>query len=193
MKALIKVLTSFIRRQPQGQCRSCTIQSQRERGFSTLELVVVSALAITVTTIALPQMVQMRSNFNLQGDLRVVQVAIQTARYNAIAQGRQYRIVFQSNPAPQMQIQADSSANPQDPLHTPTWTNQGGPIPLSRGIQFVNVGNLICDFSGGIDWVNSTLEVSTVTGERHVALTNGARIFDVSISRLLRVRVIQIS
>jgi Tfp pilus assembly protein FimT len=189
MRALINVFTSFIRRPPKDRRRLRAMDRHGERGFSMMELVVVSTLAITVTTIALPKLIQTRNNYNLQGDLRAVQVTIQTARYNAIAHGKQYKILFQTLPTPQMQVQFDSAANPQDPLHVPTWVNQGAPVAFSKSVVLGKGGNLVCDFSGTV--TSTGFDVSA-QGEPYMDLSNGSGDFHIQVSLLGRVMVVKI-
>jgi hypothetical protein len=149
-----------------------------------------------MSTLALPSVLEMRNNYNLQGDLRLVQVMIQTARYNAIAHGRQYQVVIQTDPQ-QVQLQVDDAANPQDPLHIPTFVNcpddqycRGvNPVQLSRNVQFVKGGTLLCVFSGS---VTGTGFDTTPTGEPYVELKNKNHDYQVAVSPLGRVRVVRV-
>lgn len=161
----------------------------RNQGFSVIELVVVASLALVVGSIALPRLVQMRNNFNLQGDLRVVQVTIQSARYNAIATGRQYQIVVQAAPIPQMQVQRDNAVNPQDPTHIPVFVNLGAPITFSNGLRLAKGGKIVCDFSGTVKGTGFDLNA---LGEPFVDMSNkSGRDFSVSVSPLGRVTVVK--
>jgi hypothetical protein len=155
-----------------------------------MEMVIVASLALTVGSIALPHLVQMRNNFNLQGDIRVVQTTIQSTRYTAIAQGRQYQILFQTDPSPQLQVQIDNSPNPQEPPpHVPVWVNRGGPVSLSRGVQLAKGGSLLCDFSGTVTGTG----FDVAQGESFVEMSNGStgKDYSVFVSVLGRVRVVQ--
>lgn len=174
-----------------GLSRRRSLRRRRARnGFTVIEMVIVASLALTVGSIALPHLVQMRNNFNLQGDIRVVQTTIQSTRYTAIAQGRQYQILFQTDPGPQLQVQIDNSLHPQEPPpHVPVWVNRGAPVPLSRGVQLAKGGSLLCDFSGTV--TGTDLDVSQ--GEPYVEMSNAStgKDYSVFVSVLGRVRVVQ--
>ena len=164
-------------------------QAGSSHGFSMLEMVIVASLILTVGSIALPRLVQMRNNFNLQGDIRTVQTTIQSVRYNAIAQGRQFQVLFQKVPNPRMQVQVDNSANPQDPLHVPNFVNRGAPVLLSRGVLLAKGGTLVCDYSGTV----TSTGFDVTAGEPYVGLSNGSTGKDYSafVSVLGRVRIVQ--
>ncbi|MBZ5553890.1 MAG: type II secretion system GspH family protein [Acidobacteriia bacterium] len=164
-------------------------------GFTMLEMVIVASLILTVVSVAFPRLIQMRENFNLQGDIRVVQTTIQTARYNAIAHGRQYKIIFKNNvptadPIPQMQIQRDEAVDPQNPTHAAVFQNRGGPVVLSRGVTLDKAGELLCDFSGT---VNSTGFDLSPQGEPSLTMSNAktGKNYTVFVSLLGRVRIVQ--
>jgi prepilin-type N-terminal cleavage/methylation domain-containing protein len=158
-------------------------------GFSMLEMIVVASLILTVGSIAFPRLIQMRENFNLQGDIRVVQTTVQTARYNAVAQGRQYKIIFTKNPIPQMQIQRDEAADPQNPLHAANFVNRGGPVILSKGVQLAKEGTLLCDFSGTV----TSTGFDVTQGEPYADMSNSktGKDYSVFISVLGRARIVQ--
>lgn len=155
------------------------------RGFSMLELVLVTGLMVTVAAIALPRLIQMRRSFGLQSDLRKVQVAIHTARYNAISQGVQWQLVLQKLPSPQMQLQVDAAGNPL----TPNFVNFQGAVPLAPSVQLSKGGRIICDPNGMV--TATGFDVSATEAEPFVALSSGSRSFYVYISRAGRVRVIK--
>jgi type II secretory pathway pseudopilin PulG len=156
-------------------------------GFSALELLMATALILAVGSITLPRLLQMRNAFSLQGNLRLVQVMVHTARYDAISQGAQYQIVVQKTPTPRIQLQADSARNPQ----SPNFVNVGAPVPMAQNVQFAKGGNILCDYSGTV--TTTGLDVDATSGESYVSMTNGTRVFYVYVSRLGRIRVVQVS
>ncbi|MBZ5535280.1 MAG: hypothetical protein LAO31_04930 [Acidobacteriia bacterium] len=165
-------------------------QRRLNHGFSVIEMVIVASLALTVGSIVLPHLGQMRENFNIQGDIRVVQTTIQSTRYNAIAQGRQYQIVFQTVPSPQLQVMMDNSPNPQEPPpHAPVWVNRGAPVPLSRSVQLAKGGSLVCDFSGTVTSTGFDVD----QGEPYLEMSNSktGRDYSAFVSVLGRVRIVQ--
>ncbi|MBZ5535276.1 MAG: hypothetical protein LAO31_04910 [Acidobacteriia bacterium] len=153
-------------------------------------------IVLIMSTLALPNMLEMRNNYNLQGDLRLVQVMIQTGRYNAISHGRQYQVVMQTDPH-QVRLQVDDTADPQDPLHVPNFVNcpndqycRGvSPVSLSRGVQFVRGGTLTCVFNGS---VTGTGFDTTPTGEPYVEVRNKKHEYQVAVSPLGRVRLVRV-
>lgn len=161
-------------------------QRRSSGGYSSLELTFVVVIALIMSTLAIPSVLEMRNNYNLQGDLRLVQAMIQTARYNAISHGRQYQVVIETDPH-QVRTQVDDAANPQDPLHVPNFVNcpndqycRGvNPVPLSRGVEFGKGGTLTCVFSGS---VTGTGFDTTPTGEPYLEMKNKKHEYQVAVS-----------
>lgn len=151
------------------------------------EMIIVATILLAVVATATPRLLQMRSSYSLQNSLRMVQVMIQTARFDALSQGVQHQVILQTTPAPRLQLQIDAARNPQ----APNFVNVGTPVALSQTVQVAKGGNIVCDFSGTI--ATTGLDVDATSGESYLSITNGTRVFYVYVSRLGRVRVVKIS
>lgn len=64
------------------------------RGFSVIELLIVCAIVLIMTTIAIPLINNVTGYFRLRGAISSVTSAIQSTRYQAIYQGCPYQLVF---------------------------------------------------------------------------------------------------
>lgn len=164
------------------RCRRNSIRSAD--GYSLMELLLVAALAIGVAAVAVPRLIQFRRAYNLQSNLRLVQVMIHTARYDAISQGIQYQLIFQSTPTPQFQLQRNTGT----PL-APNFVNVGAPVPMAKNVQFAKGGKILCDANGVV--TATGFDISPTEGEPFVALSNGTKSFYIYVSRVGRVRVVK--
>src|SRR6267378_4282465 len=102
------------------------------RGFSVLELVVVMAVALVMSAMAVPVIQSSLSSFRLRGAVASVTGAIQSTRYRAIFDGCTYQI---SNT-----VTGGNCA--------PTFTKVGGPIPFATS-QVVLSQDVTLQFSPG--------------------------------------------
>jgi len=68
--------------------------SNRERGHSLIELLVVVAVMAILIAIAVPQINSTMSYLRFRSAVSSVRGAIQSARYLAVSQGLRYRLVF---------------------------------------------------------------------------------------------------
>lgn len=174
-----------------GFSNECSSVRRREfrssRGMTMPEMIIVATILLAVVATATPRLLQMRSSYSLQNSLRMVQVMIQTARFDALSQGVQHQVILQTTPAPRLQLQIDAARNPQ----APNFVNVGTPVALSQTVQVAKGGNIVCDFSGTI--ATTGLDVDAISGESYLSITNGTRVFYVYVSRLGRVRVVKIS
>lgn len=156
------------------------------RGYTMLELMVVATMVLAAVSTALPGLLRMRSNFSLQSNLRLVQVMIQTARYDALTQGVQFQIVFQATATPQLQLQRNTGT----PL-TPNFVNAGTPITLPGGSQMAKGGTLLFDPSGVVTWTG--FDATADGNEGFLVLSHDVRSFQVYVTRLGRVRILKAS
>jgi prepilin-type N-terminal cleavage/methylation domain-containing protein len=95
--------------------RSVSGHPQRlPRGFSLLETLIVLAIILITTAIAVPLVQNITAGFKLQGAINNVKAGIQGARYQSIYQGCPFQIKFTAAPGPglpaQYQIQTETLA-----------------------------------------------------------------------------------
>jgi prepilin-type N-terminal cleavage/methylation domain-containing protein len=70
------------------------LRAPRSQGFSMIEMVLVVAIILILTVIAVPLLTTTLNYLRLRGAVSSVTGAIQSSRYQAIAQGCQYQVVF---------------------------------------------------------------------------------------------------
>src|ERR1700758_1309497 len=80
--------------------------SSRNMGFSLIEMVLVVAIGIITTVIALPLVNNIMSAYRLRSAVSSVTGFIQSARYQAISSGYAYQVVL-NKAASTIQIQSD--------------------------------------------------------------------------------------
>jgi Tfp pilus assembly protein FimT len=156
------------------------------RGGTMLELLFSVAMMISLAAVATPKLLQMRRNFSLQNNLRLVQVMIHSARYNAISHGIQYQLVFSGGSQPQFQMKKNSGA-----IASPNFVATAAATTLSGGTQLSQAGTLTFDPSGVM--TSTGFGVDSTSNDTIFNLTYGLRTFKVFISRLGRVRITQTS
>jgi Tfp pilus assembly protein FimT len=174
---------------PRRDSRRGTFQRNKRlsaRGSTVLELLFSAGLIISLAAVATPKLLQMRRNFSLQSNLRLVQVMIQSARYNAISQGVQYQLVFSGSSQPQFQMKKNSGT-----VASPNFVATAAATTLSGSTQLSHIGTLTFDPSGVM--TSTGFAVDTTSNDANFNLTYGSRTFQVFISRMGRVRIIQTS
>jgi Tfp pilus assembly protein FimT len=93
------------------------------RGFSLIEMVLVGAVAMIMTAIAIPSVASGVRYYRLRGAVATTTWAIQSARYQALEEGYPFQVVFsQANKNYQIQSQPPGNAS---------FSNVGTVIPLS--------------------------------------------------------------
>jgi type II secretory pathway pseudopilin PulG len=147
-----------------------------------LELLFSVAMMISLAAVATPKLLQMRRNFSLQNNLRLVQVMIHSARYNAISHGIQYQLVFSGGSQPQFQMMKNPGTG---------FVATAAATMLSGGTQLSQAGTLTFDPSGVM--ASTGFGVDATSNDTIFNLTYGLRTFEVFISRLGRVRITQTS
>ena len=70
------------------------LQSSKQRGFSLVELVVVVAIIMLITAMAIPQARNMMRSYRLNAAAASVKSTVQSTRYQAIMVGCPYRVAF---------------------------------------------------------------------------------------------------
>jgi prepilin-type N-terminal cleavage/methylation domain-containing protein len=113
------------------------------RGFSVLELVVVMAVALVMSAMAVPVIQSSLSSFRLRGAVASVTGAIQSTRYRAIFDGCPYQIAL-SKASNTYQISNTVTGG----NCAPTFTRVGGPIPFATS-QVVLSQDVTLQFSPG--------------------------------------------
>jgi prepilin-type N-terminal cleavage/methylation domain-containing protein len=67
---------------------------RERRGFSLVEVLVVAAIVVLTSVIAVPLVMNLTASMTMQGAVSAVKSGIQSTRYQAIYQGCPYQIVF---------------------------------------------------------------------------------------------------
>jgi Tfp pilus assembly protein FimT len=95
----------------------------RTCGFTVVELLLVVAIGLILTAMAIPEIKSLVSRFRLQGAIASSTWAIQSTRYQALQLGYPFQVVFTaSNNSYQIQ---------SSPLNNATYTNVGTSVPFS--------------------------------------------------------------
>jgi prepilin-type N-terminal cleavage/methylation domain-containing protein len=109
------------------------------RGFTLIELLGVVAIALVVMGMALPIVQSSNSKFQVRAAVSSVAGVIQQTRYQAIAQGYPFQVVF-NHSAGTYQITSS-------PTNNGVFTNVGGAVPFSSSTTLGADATL--QFSGG--------------------------------------------
>jgi Tfp pilus assembly protein FimT len=147
-----------------------------------LEVLFSVAVIITVAAVATPKLLKTRQNFSLQNNLRLVQVMMHSARYNAIAHGIQYQLVLTGGSQPQFQMMKNPGTG---------FVATAAATTLSGSTQLSQAGTLTFDSSGVM--TSTGFAIDAASNDATFNLTYGSRTFQVFISRLGRVRIAQTS
>jgi prepilin-type N-terminal cleavage/methylation domain-containing protein len=76
------------------ECRPA--RAKRQRGFTLIELVVVVAIGLTLSAIAIPTIISSLQYYRFRSAVSSVTGAIQNAKYQAVFQGCSYQVAFNS-------------------------------------------------------------------------------------------------
>jgi len=98
----------------------------RVRGYTMVELMVVLAIVIVGSVIAVPLVQNASRTYRVRSAVVSLTGAIQATRYQAISNGYQYRLAL-SKANSNFQVQQ----NPCIPPAAACWANVGGTVPLS--------------------------------------------------------------
>jgi len=114
-------------------------QPRKSWGFTLVEMMVVVAIGIVVTAIAVPTVSSVMNTYRLRAAVSSVTGAIQSTRYQAISSGYAFQVVL-SKANSTIQVQSD-------PGGTNTFANVGSAIPLaSSSIPVVLGANTTLQF-----------------------------------------------
>ena len=108
--------------------------AQKERGLALTELIIVVAIGLIVTAMAVPQFISIRRNARSLGDSRDINSNILLAKMRAAARFSMSRVYFDLAAGTfrteiwNQTATATCAAN--------TWCTEGGATPLSQGVNF---------------------------------------------------------
>jgi prepilin-type N-terminal cleavage/methylation domain-containing protein len=147
--------------EPRGQ------RSNPARGFSLIELLVVAAILLIMSVMAVPLLNNTISYFRLRGAVSSVTGAIQSTRYQAIFQGCPYQVVFTAATSTyQIKNQCPVGGTFANVCSAPLTVC---PVPLSgSGIPVTLNADITMTFSPGG-------KVSSVTAPMSLVITYGGK------------------
>jgi len=139
-----------------------------------IEILVVLAIALIVSAMALPVVQSAMANYQLQSAVSSVSGIIQSTRYQAISQGYPFQVVFSSS-AGTYQLTSSVSNNG-------VFTNVGGAVPF--GNTSVTLGaNATLQFSGGGT-------VKPIAGTQTLVLTRAGKTGTITVSNYGNVNIV---
>lgn len=133
---------------------------KRSRGFTTLEMVMVVAVGVVMTAIAVPLVQSSLRTFRLGGSVSAVTGAIESTRYRAIFDGCPYRLSF-NNATNTYQVSNTVTGG----ACAAAYANVGAPVPFGNPGQVALNQNLTFQFSPGGS-------VQTIAGAPTFTLSN---------------------
>jgi type IV fimbrial biogenesis protein FimT len=137
---------------------------RRERGFSLLDIMVTTAVAGTLTAVAMPNLSSALQSHRLTASLRKAVGCIRVARSAAITRNQQSRIT----------LSADSRTLTVEVNSGGTWTSVGTPGVLDSGVTVSSVspsGGLVFTGQGTVaNQVTVTVQ-NAVGGSRQVTVS----------------------
>jgi prepilin-type N-terminal cleavage/methylation domain-containing protein len=141
------------------------------RGFTMLELLIVLAIGMILTAMAIPQVKTQMYRYRLQGAVASSTWAIQSTRYQALMEGYPYQVVF---------TKSTNSYQIQDlPPGSSSYTNVGNSVPLSGAATVLNQDTTFQFKPNGYVNDPANLYYLTITYQnmcQKVTVTNYARI-----------------
>lgn len=118
------------RRQDKKEDKIRTRRYANARGFSMVELLLVVAVGLILTGIAVPQVKSGMYRYRLNGAVASATWAIQSTRYQALMAGYPYQVVF---------TKATNEYQIQDlPTGSASYANVGSAVPLSGSATSLN-------------------------------------------------------
>lgn len=152
-----------------------SLQVKSSKGFTLIEMLIVLAILVIATAIAVPMLNNVMNTYRLRAAVSSVTGAIQSSRFQAISSGYAYQIVL-SKAAGTFQVQSD-------PNHVGTFSNVGNAIPLaSSSIPVVLGADTTLQFRP------SGLVAATV-GNSTLTLTYGVKTETITVSSYGNVKV----
>lgn len=112
--------------------------AMKSRGFSLLEVLVVTGIVATLSAVTVPRMLSTIDTMNLTAAATSVQGAIQSTRYLSIMRGYPYQVVLSST------TRSYQLAN--KPIGTSSFANVGSPVPFT-GINTMSVTSNTLQFN----------------------------------------------
>lgn len=132
------------------------------RGFTLLELIVVVAIVVVITAIAIPQVQSGMAFYRFRSQLQQVTGAIQRTRFQALAQGVPYRLSFDAA-AGTYQV-----SHPSDFTNKPTVFDAADPAIPFTGAGLSLAANITYEFrpSGSVLVTPANASASVTDGKR---------------------------
>jgi Tfp pilus assembly protein FimT len=149
------------------------LRTSKEIGFSLVELVVVVAIIMLITAMAIPQARNMMRSYRLNAATASIKSTVQSTRYQAIMVGCPYRVAFTTGSVNyQLSTQAITGT---PPACSTSYSNVGGTIPWSTTPEAAISANTTLQFNP-----NGTVTASTGNSDLSISLAGVTRSISVS-------------
>lgn len=151
-----------------GEGRVARVRPRRPFGFTLIELMVVLAIILIVTAMAIPLIGSALAQYRMNSTVLSVTGIMQATRYRAISSGYPYRVLF-SSAALTYQVQNDPNSNG-------TYANVGNAVPIaSPSFQPVMNADLTLQFrpNGAVSVVTGALPMTITMNNNVKTITVG--------------------
>jgi len=124
-------------------------KSHSQRGFTLLEMVIVLAIMVITTVIAVPVATSTMNSYYVNNAVTSLTGAVQTTRYQSISNGYPYALVINAA-ASTYQVQSD-------PTRSGTFANVGNAIPFSSMVNILSQNTTLVFRPGGAVCLNTSI------------------------------------
>jgi prepilin-type N-terminal cleavage/methylation domain-containing protein len=171
-------LRSWLR--PEGNLEESQVNSLRRKikGFSLIEMLVVVTIVSTLSTIAIPQLMNAMKSYRLASAVAAASGAIQSTRYLAIMHGYPYQLTFNATSGSYQVASQPPGATSFVPVPpgtaTPIAASNQATINQTTVMQFNSNGTMTSGLAGNAVFTISngvTTEQITVSGVGYVSVT----------------------
>lgn len=148
----------------QGITRGAKTKGRLQRGFTLLELVVVMAIMVVVSAMAMPMARNTIRSYRLNAAASAVSGVIQSTRYQAIMVGCPYTLTFTTSSTTYQLATQNITGTP--PACATSFSNVGSAVPWTTSAEIAIDQNVTLQF-------NPSGTVTATTGSSQFNLTLG--------------------